>query len=293
MLFLRTDRYSRPVEYLVITLAAFIYGLGTSLFSDPNHLAPGGVTGIAIVLNRVAGHGVGFWFLVCNIPILILAVWKFGLRFTVSTLYATLMISVFTDLIARKLSFLAVADDYVLGSVFGSVQMGAAMGMIFLCHATSGGTDVIIKLLRIRFPHLRTGMLFFLTDIVIVLAAGIVFEDVRCALYSFLATIVTSLVMDFVLYGRDEAKLIYIISDRIEEISERLLKESDVGVTHIFSEGAYSREEKKVILCAIKKRMYPMAEEIVRQEDPEAFLIVTSASEIFGEGYKSYFEERM
>ena len=286
-------RYTRPFDYVVITLAAFVYGLGTSLFSDPNHLAPGGVTGIAIVLNAVWGHGVGFWTLVCNIPILLLAIWKFGVRFTVSTVYATAMISVFTDLIARDLSFLAIADDYVLGSVFGSVLMGIAIGIIFQRRATTGGTDIIVKLLRSRFPHLRTGMLFFLTDIVIVLAAGIVFRDVRCALYSFISTIVTSLVLDFVLYGRDGAKLIYIISDRIETISERLLKELDVGATHIFAEGAYSREQKKVILCAIRKQMYPMAEEIVRQEDPEAFLIVTSASEIFGEGYKSYFEERI
>ncbi|MBQ7425560.1 MAG: YitT family protein, partial [Lachnospiraceae bacterium] len=113
------------------------------------------------------------------------------------------------------------------------------------------------------------------------------------ALYSFISVVVTSFVIDYVLYGRDGAKLIFIISERPDIITARLLTELDVGATHVFAQGAYSREKKKVIMCAIKKRLSPMAEDIVREEDPDAFMIVSSASEIFGEGYKSYFDERM
>ena len=167
------------------------------------------------------------------------------------------------------------------------------MGLVFKSHATSGGTDVIIKILRIKYPHIKTGMLYLMTDVVVLIIAGIVFQDITKALYSFLSVMVTSSVLDLVLYGRDGAKLIYIISDKPDIITARLLEELDIGVTHVFAQGAYSGEKKKVIMCAIRKRLSPQAEDIVRDEDPNAFMIVSSASEIFGEGYKSYFDERM
>ena len=152
---------------------------------------------------------------------------------------------------------------------------------------------VIIKLLRLKYPHIKTGALYIMTDMIVLIIAAFVFHDLAAAMYSFLSVMVVSAVVDFVLYGRDGAKLIYIISDRPEIITARLLTELDIGVTHVFGKGAYSGEEKKVIMCAIKKRLSPLAEDIVREEDPKAFMIVSSASEIFGEGYKSYFDERM
>ena len=282
----------RLKEYLIITFAALIYGVGTSLLVDPNNLAPGGMTGLAIVLNRLEGIGTGLWFLLLNIPILLIAIIKFGMRFTISTIYATTMISVFTDLCTKYFGQYVI-HDMILAVTFGSAMTAVAIGLIFKCHATSGGTDVIIKLLRIRFPHLRTGILYILTDMVVLIIAAIVFNDLAAALYSFLSVMVVSAVVDFVLYGRDGAKLIYIISDRPDIITARLLDELDIGATHVFAQGAYSGEKKKVIMCAIKKRLSPLAEDIVREEDPNAFMIITSASEIFGEGYKDYFDERM
>ena len=167
------------------------------------------------------------------------------------------------------------------------------MGVIFQAGATTGGSDIIIKLLRLRFPYIKTGMLFFLMDLVIVGAAAVVFKDVDAALYSLICVVVTSLVLDVVLYGRDEAKVIYIISDNADSIAKRLLEELDLGVTFIHGEGAYSGNKKKVIMVAVKKMIAPRTETIVREEDPDAFMIVTSATEIFGEGYKSYFSEKL
>ena len=282
----------RLKEYLIITFAALIYGVGTSLLVDPNNLAPGGMTGLAIVLNRLVGIGTGMWFLILNIPILLIAIMKFGIRFTISTIYATAMISVFTDLCTRYFGQYII-HDMILAVTIGSAMTAVAIGLIFKCHATSGGTDVIIKLLRLRYPHLKTGILYIMTDMVVLVIAAFVFHDLAAAMYSFLSVLVVSAVVDFVLYGRDGAKLIYIISDRPDIITARLLDELDIGATHVFAQGAYSGEKKKVIMCAIKKRLSPMAEDIVREEDPNAFMIVTSASEIFGEGYKSYFDERL
>ncbi|MBO4457523.1 MAG: YitT family protein [Butyrivibrio sp.] len=282
----------RCFEYLIITFAAVLYGVGTSLLIDPNDIAPGGLTGLAIVLNRVVGIGTGLWFMLMNIPILIIAIWKFGIRFTVSTIYATTMISLSTDFCTKYFSDFQIYDK-ILGITFGSAASAIAIGLVFKCHATSGGTDVIIKLLRIKYPHIKTGVLYILTDIGVLIAAAIIFKDVAAAMYSFLSVMITSFILDIVLYGRDGAKLIYIISDKPDIITQRLLDELDIGATHVFGQGAYSGEKKKVIMCAVKKRLSPLAEDVVRDEDPNAFMIVTSASEIFGEGYKSYFDERI
>ncbi|WP_035785306.1 YitT family protein [Butyrivibrio sp. XPD2002] len=282
----------KGTDYFFITFGAFLYAIGTSLFNDPNNIAPGGITGAAIVLNRIVPIGTGIWFMLMNIPILFLAIYKFGIRFTISTIYATIANSIFTDLLAKYATGFIV-KDVMLGAIFGSAFVAVGIGITFKSHATTGGTDVIIKVLRLKYPHIKTGVLFLISDVFVVTFAGIVLRDIKVVLYSFLAVMITSFVIDFVLYGRDEAKLIYIISDNTDKITSRLLEELDVGVTHVFGQGAYSGEEKKVILCAIKKRLSPLAEDIVREEDPDAFMIVTSASEIFGEGYKSYFDERI
>ena len=277
-------------DYVMITVASFIYAVSVSMFLDPNSLAPGGITGIAIILNRLFGIETGTWMLLINIPILLVGIWKFGLRFILSTIYCTAMTSLFTNLLTPVG---AVTTDPLLASLAGSALMAVSMGWVFKAGSTTGGTDIIIKLLRLKFPYLKTGALFFLTDVVIVIASAFVFQNVDKALYAGIVVIITSVVLDVVLYGRDEAKLIYIISDHAEKIAGRLLEELDIGVTYVQGSGAYSGKEKSVIMCAMKKNISPKAEEIVKEEDPLAFMIVTSATEIFGEGYKSYFSEKL
>lgn len=280
----------RVLDYIVITVACVIYAAGVSLFLDPNSLAPGGVTGISIILNRLTGLETGTWMLVVNIPILALGTWKFGIRFILSTMYCTALTSVLTNLISP---IGALTTDPFLAALAGSTLMAVALGWVFKAGSTTGGTDIIIKLLRLKFPHLKTSALFLLTDALIVTASAFVFRDVNKALYAGLTVFLTSVVLDIVLYGRDGAKLIYIISDHSEEITRRLLEELDIGVTHVQGSGAYSGRDKNVILCAIRKQLAPKAEEIVKEEDPLAFMIVTSATEIYGEGYKSYFSEKL
>lgn len=280
----------RVLDYVIITIASFIYAVAVSLLLDPNDLAPGGVTGIAIILNRVVGVETGSLFLLINIPILLLGMWKFGLRFLLSTIYCTVLTSVFTNLLA-PLGVLT--REPLLAALAGGALTAVALGWVFKTGATTGGTDVIIKLLRLKFPHLKTGVLFMITDFVIVTVSALVFRDVDKALFAGIAAFVTSFLLDVVLYGRDGAKLIYIISDHSERITARILEELDIGVTYVHGEGAYSGKDKKVIMCVIRKQLAPRAEEIVKEEDHQAFMIVTSAAEIYGEGYKSYFSEKL
>lgn len=277
-------------KYAIITAAAFVYAVGVSLFTDPNNMAPGGVTGISIILSRFLPVSTGTFIMLLNIPILIFAVWKFGMGLTLSSIYATALISVFTNMLAP---FGAATEDILLAALAGGTMTAVSVGVIFRVGATTGGMDIIVKAMRLRFPHLRTGKIFFVADALVVTISGILFRNVNAALYAAISAITTSLVMDIVLYGRDEAKLLYIISSCADRIAERLMAELAVGVTYINGQGAYSGNDKKVILCVVKKPVSPRVEEIVKEEDPDAFMIITSATEVFGEGYKSYFSERV
>ena len=280
----------RAMDYLLITMGTVLYGIGVSLFLDPNNLAPGGVTGIAMILNRLTGLSTGTGILLINIPILAAGLWKFGFRFLISTLYATFFSSVFTNIFAR---FGALTADPLLASLAGGAVLAAGLALIFRAGATTGGTDIIVKFLRQKYRHLKTGRLFFLLDVLIVTASLLVFDDIDTILYAMLAVVVTSIVFDAVLYGFDEAKLVYIISDHAETIAQRIMDELEAGVTFLRGKGAYSNSPKDVILCVMRNTVAPKAEEIVKQEDPLAFMNNSTATEIYGEGYKNIFSEKL
>lgn len=277
-------------DYLSITAASAIYAAAVSLFLDPNSLAPGGVTGIAIIFNRISGLETGTWMFGINIPILLLGAWKFGGHFILSTLYCTAAMSYFTNLFAP---LGALTKDPLLAALAGASLMAMSLGMVFRAGATSGGTDIIIKLLRLKLPHLKTGLLFLWTDAVIVAASAFVFQDIDTALYAGLVVFVNSVLLDVFLYGRDSAKMFFIVSDSHRTIVRRLLKELDISATYLAGRGAYSGMEKEVILCIVKKHLSPKLEEIVKEEDPKAFTIITSATEIYGEGYKNIFSQKL
>ena len=281
----------KVLGYVLMTLACFCYAVGISLFVEPNNIASGGVTGIAIILNKAIGGSTGIWFFVINIPILLIGMWKFGFKFLMSTVYCTTIISVFTDLLSRYGSPLT--SDVLVATIAGGMLMAIGMGGVFKAGATTGGMDIVVKLCKLKFPYMKTGSLFLIMDFLVVLASAFVFQDIDRAFYSAMEVFVTSTLLDLVLYGKDGAKLIYIISDKSEKIAARLLDELNIGVTYMEGQGAYSGREKKVIMCVTKKQIAPRAEEIVKEEDPNTFMIVSSASEIYGEGYKSYFSEKL
>lgn len=277
-------------KYLMITFAAISYGAGVSLFIDPNNLAPGGISGLSIVINRLVPISTGVLFLLFNIPIMLLGAWKFGMKFIVSTLYATFIISVFTDIFNQ---IPPLTQQPLLGALFGGILVAVGVGFALRAGATTGGTDIIVKCLKQRKPHLKTGSVFLIIDSIIIGIGGIVFGNVETVLYSTISAYVTSQTLDFVLYGRDGAKMFYIISNSSEAITQRILNEMHIGVTHLYGTGAFKKEQKQVIFCVVKKQSAYKIEEIVKQEDSTAFMIISSATEIFGEGYKSYFGERL
>ncbi|MCR5717325.1 MAG: YitT family protein [Lachnospiraceae bacterium] len=285
------NRRNRVIaEYLANTVGSIIYAIGIANFLDPNRLAPGGVSGLSIILDKFTPIQTGTWIFLLNVPILLLGLWKFGAKFIVSTLYSILLTTVATNHLA---TFGPVTSDPMLASIIGGTVVAVGMGLVFKARATTGGSDIIVKLLRRKYRHMKTGMLILITDLIVIAISAVAFKDLEIALFAVISVTVTGVVFDGVLYGRDGAKLVYIISNESEKITARLLQELDVGVTHMQGKGAYSGEQKQVILVVVKKDIYPKAEEIVKEEDPRAFMIITDATEIYGEGYKNIFSEKI
>ena len=284
-------KHLNPIlQYAGILAASALYAAAIALFLDPNHLAPGGVSGIAIIINQLTQIPTGTLILIMNVPLMALGMWKLGFKFLLSTLVAVISSSIFTNLLAP---YGPLTTDPLLAACAGGALLAVGMGLLFKLGATSGGTDILIRVIKLKYKHLKTGSLFLITDCCVIAASALVFRNVDLALYAAIATILSSFCLDLVLYGRDEAKLVYLITDHEKAIANRLLEELEIGVTYLQGQGAYTRDNKKVILCAMQKRLLPRVQEIAMEEDPCVFLIVTSASEIFGEGFKDISAPRL
>ena len=287
----QTKRAAKKAKnYVILTAAAVIYAIAISLFLDPNNIAPGGVTGISILVNRFTAIPPGTMNLLINIPIVLLGLWKFGWRFICSTMYVLALITVFINALA---SYGAMTDDLLIAAVIGGALIGAALALVFMAGATTGGIDIIVKVVRAKRKHIKTNILFLLFDSMVILASWIVFRDLTVAFYAGIAVVTDSIVMDKILYGSDEAKLTYIVSAKPAQMKQRLFDELDTTATVITARGAYTNAPKELLMIVTRKQIYPKLEEIVKDEDPTAFMIVSSASEIFGEGYKDITRDKI
>lgn len=275
-------------KYGMITAGSAVYAAAVALFLDPNQLAPGGVVGISVILNRLAGLPTGTVMLCVNIPLLIAGVWKLGLKFLLSTIYATVLSSAAVNLLAP---YGPLTEDLLLGALFGGILLAAGVALVFRAGATTGGTDILVRLLKLKYRHIETGKLFFCTDLAVVAASMLTFHNLNTGLYALISIIVFAVVFDLALYGGDTAKMVYVVTGREEAVARRIMTELEIGVTYVYGEGAYTGHPKRVILCVAKKQLFPKIKEIVKQEDPSAFMIVSSASDIYGEGFKDHFAE--
>ena len=278
-------------NYAYMGVGSLLYSLSLALLLDPNNLAPGGVSGIAIILNRFVPIQVGTLILLMNIPIMIMGFVWLGKQFC----FRSFLCLVVTSFLINEFSvmFQPIVDDKILAALWGGGMMGLGIGLVMKQNASTGGMDIVVKLLRKRFPELKTSALYLVLDASVVVAASICFRNVSLAMYAGICIFFSSHLLDLVLYGKDEANLVYIISDKNEEIAESFLENLDIGVTYIEGKGGYSKDEKQVIMAVMKKHVSAKAEEVIKEIDPKAFMIVTSATEIFGEGYKNILKEKL
>ena len=270
----------------IITLGAVIYALAFDWFVAPNQIAMGGVTGLAQIVNAlVPVLPVGVLSILVNVP-LFLAGWRLlGGRLLVSSLYAMAVSSLAIDVIAWMHTFPPM--DPILATLYGGAGMGVGLGLVFSQGATTGGTDIIGKLLKLKFPWLPIGKLVMIPDMVVVILAAVVFGTVNAALYGLIQMYLLSKVMDMILYGWDTSRVAYIITDRWEETVQGLL-DMNRGVTLLQGKGAYTGAEKQVLLVAFRQREIVPIKRMLREIDPKAFFIVCDAHEVLGEGFTHY-----
>lgn len=277
-------------QILLCIVGSAIYAAAVSLFLDPNGIVPGGFTGIAMILGEFIPIKTGTMTLILNIPLLIAGIFVFGLKFLGTTILSVAVSSVLIDIL---LPFGPLTDNPLLSALAGGALMAVGLEIVLLQGATTGGTDVIVKMLRRKIRTISAGKFFLITDGFIVLCSAIVFKNIDAGLYAAITIVVSSSIMDMMLYGRDQAKLIYIISDKYQEITDRLLAELDVGATLLDGHGAFSKNDKTVVMCVVKKWLLGRALRIIKSVDNRSFAIISTANEVFGEGYKPHDGEQI
>ncbi len=278
-------------NYLFILLGSALYALAFDWFFVPNGIAFGGVTGIAQLVNHIlAVAPVGTLVICFNVPIFLMG-WKvLGGHLLVSSLVSTALSSAFIDIMAALHTFRPMGDP-LLACIFGGVVLGLGLGLIFQQGATTGGTDTLARLAQSRMAWLPVGKVLMVIDLAVILLVAAVFRSLDSALYGIVALYVSTLVMDWVLYGMDNTRVAYIISDHPDQIARFIFDELEHSVTYLDGEGGFSGAKKKVILCAFKQREIVDLKSAVQQADPDAFMIVTPAHEVLGEGFRSYHQE--
>ena len=271
------------VKYALVVLGSALFAAGFQFFLYPNSIIVGGVSGIAMIINFLTGLPVGIMTIVLNIPLFIIA-WKhFGGKFIISSLVGMMLSSLLVDIMAT-LDY-SPTGDMLLACLIGGAIKGFGLGIIYYAGATTGGTDIIAKFVRLRFPYINFGTIVLLTDAVIIIAFAMIFDRVEAAMYAVIAMFVVSKVIDLVLYGIDNSSVCYIISENSEQLVKDITDKLHRGVTILSGEGAYSHRDKQVLLCVIKRTQIADIRKIIKNIDENAFFIVSDAKNVFGKGF--------
>ncbi len=279
------------LSYSLITVGAFILATSFVLFITPYKIVPGGVYGISIVLHYLLGTPVGLVALCFDVPLTLLGIKFLGPRFGMKTVVGFSLTALFTDTLTLFWGFKPLVEgDALLSSIFGGVLAGLGLGLIFKAKATSGGSDIVAMILA-KYTRLPLGILMIYVDSAIVLIGLAVFRDWKIPLYSWIVIFITGKVIDVVLEGMSHDKSVFIISDKYEEIRDKIINNLDRGGTYIDGKGMYNNAERRMIHTVVSRRELGLLEEYIHEIDPKAFLTITDATEILGEGFKSLDEK--
>lgn len=274
-------------DVLYYMVSGCIFSVAIRVFTAPNKIAPGGVTGLSTVLNYAFGLPIGLMSFLINIPIFIASLMELGYKVVTKTIVASLITSVAIDGLGTLLP--AYHGEPMLAAIFGGLMEGISLAMVFKRGATTGGTDLVARLLQRHFRHLSTGKLMMSVDVIVVLVAALVYRRVESVLYAVIYLFVSTNVIDAILYGTDtgNGKVLWIVTQYPDEIAQRIFKEVDRGVTAMHSKGMYSGREGEVLMCAVSRSEVYQVMDLVREEDQGAFIVAGDAGEIRGEGFRS------
>lgn len=267
-------------------LGSLIFALGFSVFLVPNDMSPGGISGLSLVAVELLGFGsVGTLTILINLPLFILGGLKIGRRFFVGSLLGMLLSAVLID----AFSLLALpAVEPLLAVLYGGAICGFGLGIVFVCGSSTGGSDILVRLLKLKYRHVPIGQISMCFDAIVAVLTGLAFRDVTKALYTGITVWVCGKVIDAVVYRFDYSKVALIISKEYEAIAEAIGRKLDRGATFLHGEGSYTHAQTKVILTAVKKQQITELKELVVELDPNAFIIVQEAHQVLGDGFSRY-----
>lgn len=280
----RNKRFKNIDELLQITLGTALMGCALSTFLVPFKLAPGGVSGIASVLYYLTGIRVSTLLMLINVPIFLLGLLHFNGKFLLRSIYGTIAVSASVEIFS---SFVAPAADIFSACVFGGIILGTGIALVLKAGGTTGGTDILVMISRKFFPNLSVGNSFMIIDGVIILVAGATLGGWEIVLYSAAALFISTHITDAILEGASFARMVYIMSGHSDIITERIYKEMERGVTGLTSVSMYTGKDRKILLCVIKKYELPYLKKLIYDTDPEAFVIISEAKEVMGNGFES------
>ncbi len=274
-----------------IILGSAVFSLSFDLFLAPNDLNSGGISGLAMVLIKLIGVGtVGVVSALMNLPLFALGGLKIGKSFFFGSLIGMAASSLFLDVFAL---IPVPTIEPLLGALYGGVLCGLGLGIVFAAGASTGGSDIVVRLLKLRWQHVPIGIISICFDAFVAVLTGIVFQDFTRALYTGVTVFVTGQVIDAVVYRFDYSKVAIIISSRYEEIAKMIDSELQRGVTYLYGEGFFSGKDTKVILSAVKKQQLADLKRMVVEIDPQAFIIVQEAHQVLGDGFARYSKDSL
>jgi len=280
---MRKKIYAKSTDLLLWLVGTVMYALGVNVFATPNNIAQGGFTGLGIILNYIWNLPVGATIFVLNVPLFIISAKRFGKAFIIKTVLVTGLISVVIDI---SKSFLPIyTGDRFLASLFCGVLIGGGLALIFLRGATSGGTDILAKLLRLRWPHLSIGRVILGVDLIVIALSGIVFQSLESSLYALIAIYTSTRVIDIIIYGSGNGKVLLTVTKKSDEITRAVTQKLQRGVTVLQVKGGYTNEQKNMVICAVRSSEVSKLNSIIREADENAFTIISEAGEILGEGF--------
>ncbi len=272
-------------SYAFIVIGCVLGGIAYPLFMTPNNIAPGGLTGVATIINYLSGAPVGVTSLLLNVPLFLIGYRSMGRTFAFRSLVATVLFSLCIDLFPLA----PVTDDMLLGSVFGGVLLGLGLGLILRGGATTGGSDMIARMVHKRLPFITVGAFLFFVDCLVILCAAFT-VSARAALYALINIFISAKMVDLVMAGFGTSKACFIITNHAEEITRRVLEEMDRGATLLNGTGAYSGQNRQVVISVVANRETVKLKRIVKSVDPVAFMFVTDTHETLGEGFAAWAE---
>lgn len=281
------SNYKIFFEYIGLTVGCTLMGLGLVLFLEPNTIAPGGVTGLAIVIQRLIGLPIDITNLAINVPLFIAGIFLLGSAFGAKTAYSTVMLSASVRFFITILGEgYVVTNDLLLSAVYGGVIMGVGIGMVFKSGGTTGGTDLAGAIINKYFPSVSIPKLMMILDLMVVIIAGVVVKNVETSLYSIIALYILVQMADFVVEGLNYSKAFYIISNHSDEIGKKIISELDRGVTAFQGRGFYTGANRDILMCVVNRAQVTKVKDLVYEIDENAFVMVTTTHEVLGEGFK-------